>query len=351
MKRKHRFDSLEPQQHKWKKEAHWKSALHEIQCFLPVKDVAEIVAVYGTETQHLLRFTKSRKDEVDVLTGFCVKVFQTAGLPYNAKTLWVKQLDGYFVQDHKRTWFMNRKDGFRIRVGYSSKECRDMAFHEPSQSLVLFHQINPKVSVLFLIWMIDEFHCQHKHRFHFQKTKERQQMVILNGNVVVFSGNDNESFVTVNIWSMDLKQLITDKVLPTHNWPLILANEIICSSSLDRYDEFYHFQKDGSFERLTKEKSSIETQYRLAGTNVYKIHSYLVCQPMKFNDPDLSKDRAVHSVQKTNCGVFIIGMFQRGISLEFSYRCYREVHEGELMKVQDKQDLFHPKVTHCLLLN
>lgn len=67
-------------------------------------------------------------------------------------------------------------------------------------------------------------------------------------------------------------------------------------------------------------------------------------------DPELKDNFTIHSVQRTQCGVFIIGLFQRGISLEFSYRSYKESN-SKLYKTFDKQDLFDSKTTHCLLLN
>jgi hypothetical protein len=362
MKRKQRFDSLQSKEHyhKWTKEAHSRLIVSEIQSFINVKDVAKIVAGYVMETEYLLRFTETKKEIVNVMTGQVEFEF-TFGAPYNVKTLWVKELNGFFMQKKKVIHFMQNKrfpgfapsyfTGYPVAQSECSIEYQDMAYDGPRQSIILAGYITCRVIRL------DVYLPAHRgggffitNRELFVKTKDRFQMCIINGNVVLIEGNENEDHININVWSIDLKnKLITDQTVLTQNWPLIIKDEIICSSSVDQYDQFYHFQKDGSFQRMFQNDVCINAQYRFAGPNVYKIASNLTCLPMTLHDPDLQGDLTIHSIQRTQCGIFIIGLFQRGISLEFSYRCYCEL-KGELWKVQDKQDLFHSKITHCLLL-
>jgi hypothetical protein len=355
MKRKQRFDSLQrSKEHyqKYLKETHWRSVVSEIQSFITVKDVCSIVAGYAVETEFMLRCTRTKKELVDVLTGN-VEFKWSSGVPFNSKTICAKELNGVFVQDKNRYFFMQAKDARHYGVGRSwkAKGSRDMAYHGLSQSLIVAW-ILPKTLILDLVLRNKGNGNQFilSNRCRVLRTKDRFQMIILNGNVVVITGDENEDNIIINVWSVDLKKkLITDKTVLSQNWPLILENDIICSSSEHHYDQFYHFQEDGSFQRVFQNDIFMHVQYRFAGSNVYKIDTDLTCVPMTLHDPELNDNFTIHSVQRTQCGVFIIGMFQRGISLEFSYRCYCE-WKGQLYKRYDKQDLFDSKITHCLLL-
>jgi len=356
---KRRFcEGTKQQQHKWKRELHWKSVVYEIQRFLPVKDVAAIVAGYAVEPQHVLRFVKTKKELVDVLTDQVVYKWG-GGVGYNAKTLWIRELDGVFVAFGRNISFVSMTDGTQRSVSSFAKgyQIKDLAYHVPTQSLVVSALNNHKVMILKAL-----------RKSTWEQTqlvriavKERQQMVLLNGNVVIITGNDKDDFITppelagtatVNIWSADLKsKLLTDKIIITHNWPLILKNEIICSSSPDHFDTIYKFMENGVVNLISGEIDHITgAQYSVSSGHVYKIHKNLVCELMKFKDQDLNDDVTIHSVQRTECGVFLIGSFQRSISLEFSYRCYREYWNGGFYKVEDKQELVEG-ITHCLVLN